>query len=104
MDGFEGNTGIIVLAATNIPSVLDPALMRPGRFDRHIKVELPDHQGRCQILKVHSKNKKLADDVDLSEVSKLCLGMSGADLANVMNEAAILSARRGKDTTSIKEI
>jgi cell division protease FtsH len=100
MDGFEGNPGVIVLAATNIPDVLDPALLRPGRFDRQIRVDLPDSKGRLKILEVHSKNKKLADDVDLNEVSKRCLGMSGADLANIMNEAAILSARKGKENTN----
>jgi cell division protease FtsH len=94
MDGFEGNSGIIVLAATNIPEVLDKALLRPGRFDRQITVGLPDFKGRGKILRVHARDKKLAEDVDLDEIAKRCLGMSGADLANVMNESAIISARR----------
>lgn len=93
MDGFEGNKGVIVLAATNIPEVLDKALLRPGRFDRQIQVGLPDRAGREKILKVHAADKKLAPSVDLGEIAKRCLGMSGADLSNVMNEAAILAAR-----------
>lgn len=96
MDGFDGNSGVIVLAATNIPEVLDKALTRPGRFDRQIRVTLPDKKGRVQILKVHSRGKPLAEDVDLEEVAKRCMGMSGADLQNVLNEAAILSARKKK--------
>lgn len=80
MDGFDGNSGVIVLAATNIPEVLDKALLRPGRFDRQITVSLPDAKGRTKILKVHAKDKPLAEDVDLSEIAKRCLGMSGADL------------------------
>lgn len=93
MDGFEGNSGIIVLAATNIPEVLDKALLRPGRFDRQIRVALPDLEGRTQILGVHSKSKVLSDEIDLKEVAKKCIGMNGAELANVMNEAAIATAR-----------
>ena len=93
MDGFEGNSGIIVLAATNIPEVLDKALLRPGRFDRQIRVALPDLEGRTQILGVHSKSKVLSDEIDLEEVAKKCIGMNGAELANVMNEAAIATAR-----------
>lgn len=80
MDGFEGNSGIIVLAATNIPEVLDAALLRPGRFDRQIQVSLPDVKGREKILRVHARGKPLAEEVDLMEVAKRCLGMSGADL------------------------
>lgn len=80
MDGFEGNSGVIVLAATNIPEVLDKALLRPGRFDRQITVSLPDAKGRTKILGVHARDKPLSEDVDLSEIAKRCLGMSGADL------------------------
>ena len=80
MDGFEENKGVIVLAATNIPDVLDKALLRPGRFDRQIRVGLPDLSGRTSILEVHAKNKKLDENVNLANVAKRCLGMSGADL------------------------
>ena len=104
MDGFEGNTGVIVLAATNIPDVLDKALLRPGRFDRQISVSLPDAEGRTKILQVHAKDKPLQDDVNLKEIAKRCLGMSGADLQNVLNEAAILSARRKKTTIGAADI
>lgn len=100
MDGFEGNSGVIVIAATNIPEVLDKALLRPGRFDRQISVALPDLKGRQKIIRVHAADKKLNEKTDLDEVAKRCLGMSGADLANVMNESAIFSARRkGEDIT-----
>lgn len=104
MDGFEGNKGVIVLAATNIPEVLDKALLRPGRFDRQIQVGLPDSKGRTRILGVHSKDKKLADDVNLGDIAKRCLGMSGADLANVMNESAILTARKKKAQITMDDI
>jgi cell division protease FtsH len=104
MDGFEGNKGVIVLAATNIPEVLDKALLRPGRFDRQVSVSLPDLKGRTRILGVHAANKKLADSVNLEEIAKRCLGMSGADLANVLNEAAILGAREQKKEITDKEI
>lgn len=104
MDGFEGNKGVIVLAATNIPEVLDKALLRPGRFDRQIRVGLPDAAGRTRILGVHSKDKKLGDDVKLEDVAKRCLGMSGADLANVMNEAAILTARNKRENITMDTI
>lgn len=104
MDGFEGNKGVIVLAATNIPEVLDKALLRPGRFDRQVNVALPDLKGRETILGVHAKGKKLADSVSLKDVAKRCLGMSGADLANVLNEAAILGARDQKKEITEKEI
>lgn len=104
MDGFEGNTGVIVLAATNIPDVLDKALLRPGRFDRQITVGLPDAKGRTKILKVHARDKPLAEDVKLEEIAKRCMGMSGADLQNVLNEAAILSARRKKQIISAADI
>ena len=85
------------MAATNLPNVLDEALIRPGRFDRQISVELPDLEGRSQILQVHSKNKKMSDDVNLRDIAKRCVGMSGADLQNVLNEAAILGVRKRKD-------
>jgi len=104
MDGFEGNPGIIVLAATNIPEVLDKALLRPGRFDRQIQVGLPDSKGRERILKVHCKDKKLGPDVVLGDVAKRCLGMSGADLANVMNESAIFTARAKKSEIGMQDI
>lgn len=104
MDGFEENKGVIVLAATNIPEVLDKALLRPGRFDRQIQVGLPDSNGREKILEVHARDKKLADDVCLEDVAKRCLGMSGADLANVMNEAAIVGARRNKSEVTMDDI
>lgn len=93
MDGFSGSEGVIVIAATNRPDVLDPALLRAGRFDRQIVVNKPDVSGREKILKVHSKNKPLADDVDFKAIAKVTVGFTGADLANVMNEAAILAAR-----------
>ena len=94
MDGFEANAGVILLAATNRPEVLDKALLRPGRFDRQILVDAPDAEGREAILKVHSKNKPLAPDADLRRIAKATPGFSGADLANAINEAALLAARR----------
>lgn len=93
-----------MLAATNIPEVLDKALLRPGRFDRQIRVGLPDAAGRTRILGVHAKDKKLGEDVKLEDVAKRCLGMSGADLANVMNEAAIFSARGKKTEIGMQDI
>jgi cell division protease FtsH len=96
MDGYSQNEGIVVLAATNLPDVIDKALTRPGRFNRKIMVGLPDLKARINILNVHVKDKKLAEDLDLKNVAKLCIGMSGADLANVMNEAAILAVRAEK--------
>jgi cell division protease FtsH len=96
MDGFENNEGVIVMAATNRADILDPALMRPGRFDRQIYVNLPDVKGREQILKVHARNKPLAPDVNFKTVARMTAGFSGADLANLLNEAAILAARAGK--------
>ncbi len=96
MDGFSGAEGVVVLAATNRPDVLDPALLRPGRFDRQITVHPPDHKGRVDILKVHSRNVPLAGDVDLDRVAAATPGMTGADLANLVNEAALLAARRGQ--------
>ena len=94
MDGFEGNQGVIVIAATNRPDVLDPALLRPGRFDRQITVDYPDVKGREAILKLYAETKPMADDVDLNKIAKLTPGFTGADLENVLNEAAILAARR----------
>ena len=93
MDGFEANEGIIVIAATNRPDVLDPALLRPGRFDRQVYINMPDVKGREKILEVHARNKKFADDVDLENIAKLTTGFSGADLENLLNEAAILAGR-----------
>jgi len=104
MDGFEPNTGIIVMAATNRPDVLDPALLRPGRFDRKIIVDRPDVAGREAILKVHARNKPLAKDVDLKVIARRTPGFSGADLESVMNEGAILAARRGKKEISMAEL
>ena len=96
MDGFEANDGIIVIAATNREDILDPALLRPGRFDRRINVNLPDVKGREQILKVHARNKPMATDVNFKTVARITAGFSGAELANLLNEAAILAARAGK--------
>lgn len=96
MDGFKENSGIIVLGATNRPDVIDPAILRPGRFDRKIEVGLPDSDGRKKILEVHSNNKKLAEGVTLDDLSKLTIGFSGAELQNLMNEAAIYAARDGR--------
>jgi cell division protease FtsH len=104
MDGFEGNTGIIIIAATNRPDVLDAALLRPGRFDRQVTVDLPSYKGRLQILEVHARNKKLATEVSLEKVARRTPGFSGADLANLLNEAAILTARRRKDAITPLEI
>ncbi|MFM2031278.1 MAG: hypothetical protein RLZZ297_43 [Chloroflexota bacterium] len=104
MDGFDSNTNIIVIAATNRPDVLDPALVRPGRFDRQVILDAPDLKGRIAVLGVHTKGKPLADDVDLSVVAKLTPGFSGADLANAVNEAAILAARRSKKHISQVEL
>jgi len=104
MDGFEGNTGIIVIAATNRPDVLDPALLRPGRFDRQVVVDLPSYKGRLGILEVHARNKKLAEDVSLAAIARRTPGLSGADLANVLNEAAILTARRRKTEIGLTDI
>merc|ERR1712003_478501 len=104
MDGFEGNTGVIVVAATNRADILDPALLRPGRFDRTVQVPVPDVKGREDILKVHAENKKFEDDIDLAVVAKRTPGFSGADLANLLNEAAILAGRRDKTEISLTEI
>ncbi|CAJ1379497.1 unnamed protein product [Effrenium voratum] len=104
MDGFEGNSGVIVVAATNRADILDQALLRPGRFDRRVTVGLPDVQGREQILNVHVKNKKLAEEVTLLDIAKRTAGFSGADLENLMNESAILAARRNKTGITMQEI
>ena len=104
MDGFDGHSGIIVMAATNRPDILDNALLRPGRFDRQITVGYPDIQGREDILKVHSKNKPFEQSVDLKKVAQTTVGFTGADLANLLNEAALLAARRGKSLIGMAEI
>src|SRR5688500_5039637 len=96
MDAFGDRTGIILLAATNRPDILDPALLRPGRFDRQIPVDTPDMEGRKAILRVHAKGKPFAPDVDLDAVARRTPGFSGADLANVINESALLTARVDK--------
>lgn len=104
MDGFEGNNGVIIIAATNRPDVLDSALLRPGRFDRQVIVDAPDFNGRLGILEVHSRNKKIAPEVSLEAIARRTPGFTGADLANLLNEAAILTARRRKDAVTILEI
>jgi cell division protease FtsH len=104
MDGFEGNTGIIIVAATNRPDVLDQALLRPGRFDRQVVVDRPDYSGRLQILEVHARGKTLAKDVDLDKVARRTPGYTGADLANLLNEAAILAARRQLTEVAMDEV
>ncbi len=104
MDGFGKNEGIIIMAATNRPDILDPALLRPGRFDRQIVVDKPDALGREEILKVHCRGKKVSPDVDLSKIAKQTIGYTGADLENVMNEAAIFAARRNKTEIDEKDI
>ncbi len=104
MDGFDTNTSVIVIAATNRPDILDVALLRPGRFDRRIVLDLPDIIGRTAILKIHSKGKPLEDSVNMESLAKLTVGFSGADLANLVNEAAILAGRRNKKTIGIEEL
>lgn len=104
MDGFDTNANVIVVAATNRPDILDPALLRPGRFDRHVVIDLPDIKGRKAILEVHAKGKPLAKEVDLETVAKETPGFSGADLANIINEAAILAARRNRKDITLKEL
>ena len=104
MDGFETNEGVILIAATNRPDVLDPALLRPGRFDRQVIVDRPDLEGRTQILKVHSKDKPLAKNIDLKTIAKQTPGFTGADLANLLNESALLAARKDKKKISNVDI
>ena len=104
MDGFNTNSGIIVIAATNRNDILDPALLRPGRFDRQVGLDAPDLKGRREILDVHAKNKKFGDDVELDTVALRTPGLTGADLANLLNEAAILAGRRDLKAISSKEI
>ena len=104
MDGFEGNTGIIIIAATNRPDVLDSALLRPGRFDRQVTVDAPDIKGRLEILQVHARNKKLDTSVSLDAIARRTPGFTGADLANLLNEAAILTARRRKEAITLREV
>ncbi len=104
MDGFGANEGIIIIAATNRPDVLDPALLRPGRFDRQVTVNLPDAKGREEILEVHAKNKTFANDVNLKNIAKRTVGLSGADLENLLNEAALLTVRRNKKAITMEEI
>ncbi|MEO0560771.1 MAG: ATP-dependent zinc metalloprotease FtsH [Chloroflexota bacterium] len=104
MDGFENDTNIIMIAATNRPDILDPALMRPGRFDRKVTMDRPDFKGRLAILEVHSRGKPLANDVDLDSIARITPGMSGADLENLLNEAALLAARRNKRSISMSEL
>ncbi|MBW4665997.1 MAG: ATP-dependent zinc metalloprotease FtsH [Cyanomargarita calcarea GSE-NOS-MK-12-04C] len=104
MDGFEGNTGIIIIAATNRPDVLDSALLRPGRFDRQVMVDAPDLKGRLEILTVHARNKKIDPSVSLEAIARRTPGFTGADLANLLNEAAILTARRRKEAVTLLEV
>jgi cell division protease FtsH len=104
MDGFEGNTGVIIIAATNRPDVLDSALLRPGRFDRQVMVDLPTYNGRLGILEVHARTKKLAPEISLESIARRTPGFSGASLANLLNEAAILTARRRKEAITDEEI
>lgn len=104
MDGFDANTGVVILAATNRPEVLDPALKRPGRFDRTVRVELPDIAGREAILKVHAKDVKMESDVDLKQVARMTAGTSGADLANIINEGALRAVRENRDRVTTEDL
>ena len=104
MDGFEGNTGVIILAATNRPESLDPALTRPGRFDRRVPVELPDLKGREEILRVHARKIKVAEDVDYNKIARMASGASGAELANIVNEAALRAVRLGKKAATTEDL
>lgn len=104
MDGFEGNTGVIILAATNRPESLDPALTRPGRFDRRVPVELPDLKGREAILRVHAKKVKTEPNIDYSAVARMASGASGAELANIVNEAALRAVRDGRNTVTQSDL
>jgi cell division protease FtsH len=104
MDGFDANKGVVILAATNRPDSLDPALLRPGRFDRRIPVNLPDLQGRVAILKVHAKDVKMAEDIDYEQIARATSGASGAELANIINEAALRAVRNGRDTVTQEDL
>jgi cell division protease FtsH len=104
LDGFEQNQGIVLIAATNRPDVIDPALLRPGRFDRQVMVPTPHLKGREAVLKVHAKNVKLAENVDLLTIAKRTPGFSGADLANVVNEAALMAARKNKESVETADL
>jgi cell division protease FtsH len=104
MDGFDPNTGVLIMAATNRPEILDPALLRPGRFDRHVVVDRPDITGREEILKIHTKNIKLSPDADLKVIASRTPGFVGADLANIVNEAALLAARKNKESVEMADI
>jgi cell division protease FtsH len=104
MDGFEANQGVVIMAATNRPEILDRALLRPGRFDRQIQVNMPTEEGRLQILKIHSRDVKLDQDVDLGRIAKITPGFSGADLANIVNEAALLAVRRDSETVMMADL
>ena len=104
MDGFDGNKGVVILAATNRPEILDPALLRPGRFDRRIPVNLPDLQGRIEILKVHSKDVKMEGDINFNAIAKATSGASGAELANIINEAALRAVRQGRDAVTQEDL
>lgn len=104
MDGFDGNKGVVILAATNRPEILDPALLRPGRFDRRIPVNLPDLQGRIEILKVHAKDVKMEDNINFNAIAKATSGASGAELANIINEAALRAVRQGRDAVTQEDL
>ena len=104
MDGFDGNKGVVILAATNRPEILDPALLRPGRFDRRIPVNLPDLQGRVAILKVHAKDVKTEDNIDFNSIARATSGASGAELANIINEAALRAVRHGRDKVTQEDL
>src|SRR5438874_11579300 len=104
MDGFDSRQGVIVLAATNRADVLDPALLRPGRFDRRVMVQRPDRAGRAAILKVHTKNVPLAADVNLNRIAAETPGLVGAELRNLVNEAAVLAARKGRDGVDGRDV
>lgn len=104
MDGFDATSGVIILAATNRPEILDPALTRPGRFDRQVRVELPDIKGREEILRVHSKKIKMKEDVNLHNIAKMTAGASGADLANMINEGALRAVREGRDKVTEEDL
>ena len=104
MDGFGANEGVIIIAATNRPDILDPALLRPGRFDRQVTVGHPDVKGREEILKVHAKDKPLAPDVELSVIAKSTAGFTGADLENLLNESALLAARKDKKAITMQDV